>query len=145
MIPLVSLIFLKRSLVFSILLFSSTSLHWSLRKAFLSLLAILWNSTFKWTVWAKLSWTVFLILAGLTQMPAVRYWVCLGLPDPRLPQLAWFSSPWCGLLSSSRMAWSVHMVKASFKVLVILFKLLFKLWLLSWLPVLSFFANSLPP
>ena len=47
--PLVSLIFLKRSLVFPILLFSSISLHWSLRKAFLSLLAILWNSAFKWT------------------------------------------------------------------------------------------------
>ena len=31
----------------SILLFSSISLHWSLRKAFLSLLAILWNSAFK--------------------------------------------------------------------------------------------------
>ena len=41
--PLVSLIFLKRSLVFFILLFSSVSLHWSLRKAFLSLLAIFWN------------------------------------------------------------------------------------------------------
>ena len=45
---LVSLIFLKRSLVFPILLFSSISLHWSLRKAFLSLLAILWNSAFRW-------------------------------------------------------------------------------------------------
>ena len=41
------LIFLKRSLVFPILLFSSISLHWSLRNAFLSLLAILWNSAFK--------------------------------------------------------------------------------------------------
>ena len=47
-VPLVSLIFLKRSLVFPILVFSSVSLHWSLRKAFLSLLAILWNSAFKW-------------------------------------------------------------------------------------------------
>ena len=47
-VPLVSLIFLKRSLVFPILLFSSISLHWSLRKAFLSLLAILWSSIFKW-------------------------------------------------------------------------------------------------
>ena len=47
-VPLVSLIFLKRSLVFPILLFSSISLHWLLRKAFLSLLAILWNSAFKW-------------------------------------------------------------------------------------------------
>ena len=42
-VPLVSLIFLKRSLVFPILLLSSISLHWSLKKAFLSLLAILWN------------------------------------------------------------------------------------------------------
>ena len=47
-VPLVSLIFLKRSLVFPIPLFSSISLHWSLRKAFFSLLAILWNSAFKW-------------------------------------------------------------------------------------------------
>ena len=46
-IPLVSLIFLKWSLVFPTLLFSSISLHWSLNKAFLSLLAILWNSAFK--------------------------------------------------------------------------------------------------
>ena len=46
-IPLVSLIFLKRSLVFPILLFSSISLYWLLRKAFLSLLAILWNSAFR--------------------------------------------------------------------------------------------------
>ena len=34
-IPLVSLIFQKRPLVFPILLFSSISLHWSLRKVFL--------------------------------------------------------------------------------------------------------------
>ena len=46
-IPLVSLIFLKRSLIFRIL-FSSMSLRWSWRKAFLSLLAILWISAFKW-------------------------------------------------------------------------------------------------
>ena len=47
-VPLVSLIFLKRSLVFPILLFSSISLHWSLRKSFLFLLAILWSYAFKW-------------------------------------------------------------------------------------------------
>ena len=46
-VPLVSLIFLKRSLVFPILFFSWISLHWSLKKAFLSLLAILWNSAFR--------------------------------------------------------------------------------------------------
>ena len=43
-----SLIFLKRSLVFPILLFSSISLHCSLRKSSSSLLAILWNSVFRW-------------------------------------------------------------------------------------------------
>ena len=46
--PLVSLIFLKRSLIFPILLFSSISFHWSLKKAFLYLFAILWNSAFRW-------------------------------------------------------------------------------------------------
>ena len=47
-VPLVSLIFVKRSLVFPFLLFSSISLHCSLRKAFFYLLAILWDSAFKW-------------------------------------------------------------------------------------------------
>ena len=42
-VPLVSLIFLKRSLVFPILLFFSISLHWSLGKAFLLLLPIIWK------------------------------------------------------------------------------------------------------
>ena len=46
-VPLVSLVFLKRSLGFPILLFSSISFHWSLRKAFLSLFAILWISAFR--------------------------------------------------------------------------------------------------
>ena len=46
-VPLVSLVFLKRSLVFPTLLFSYISLHWSLRKAFLFLLAIFWNSAFR--------------------------------------------------------------------------------------------------
>ena len=46
-IPLVSLIFLNKYFVFSILLFSSIALHRLLKKAFLSLLAILWNSSFR--------------------------------------------------------------------------------------------------
>ena len=41
------LILLKRSLVFPILFLSSVSLHWLLRKAFLSLLASLWNPAFR--------------------------------------------------------------------------------------------------
>ena len=47
-ISLLSLLFLKRSPFFSIPLFSSISSHWPLRKTFLSLLAILWNSAVKW-------------------------------------------------------------------------------------------------
>ena len=46
---LISPIFLKRSLVFTFLFFSSVSLHCPLKKAFLSLLTILWNSAFSWT------------------------------------------------------------------------------------------------
>ena len=46
-VPLISLIFFKRSLVFSILLFSCISLHWLLgRLSYFSL--ILWNSAFRW-------------------------------------------------------------------------------------------------
>ena len=41
---LASLTFLERSLVFPILLFSSVSWHCSVRRAFLSLFAVLWNS-----------------------------------------------------------------------------------------------------
>ena len=64
-VPLVSLIFLKRSLVFPIILFSSISLHWSLRRAFLSLLAILWNSTFRciYLYFSPLPFTSFLFSA----------------------------------------------------------------------------------
>ena len=47
-VPLIPLIFLKRSLIFPILFFPSISVHYSLRKSFLSLLALLWDSTFKW-------------------------------------------------------------------------------------------------
>ena len=57
-VPLVSLIFLKRSLVFPILLFSSISSHCSLKKAFLALLAIPWNciqmSIFPFLLWVLL-------------------------------------------------------------------------------------------
>ena len=61
-VPLVSSMFLKRSLVIPILLFSSISLHWSLRKAFLSLLVSLWNSAFRWVY---LSFSHFLLASLL--------------------------------------------------------------------------------
>ena len=46
--PLIPPTFLTRSLVFPILWFSSISLHCSFKKAFLSLLAILWDFAFSW-------------------------------------------------------------------------------------------------
>ena len=64
---LVSLIFLKRSPVFPILLFPSISLHWSLRKDFLSLLTILWNSAFKW-VYLSFSPLPFALLRFFSQI-----------------------------------------------------------------------------
>ena len=54
-VPLVSPIFLNRSLVFPILVFSCISLHCSLKKTFSSLLAILWSSAFSWEVYLSLS------------------------------------------------------------------------------------------
>ena len=47
-VPLIPPLFLRRSLFFPILLFPSISLHCSFKKAFLFLLAILWNSAFSW-------------------------------------------------------------------------------------------------
>ena len=47
-VPLLSPVFLKKSLVFPILLCPPISLHCSFKKAFLSLLAILWNSAFSY-------------------------------------------------------------------------------------------------
>ena len=68
-VPLVSPVFLKRSLVFPILLFSSISLHCSLKKAFLSLLAILWNSAFSWVYLSVSPWLSFLFFSQLFVRP----------------------------------------------------------------------------
>ena len=73
-VPLASPFFLKRSLVFPVLLFSSISLHCSLKKVFLSLLGILWNSAFSW-VYLSLSCLPFCFssflsyLKGLLKQP----------------------------------------------------------------------------
>ena len=97
-VPLVSLIFLKRSLVFPIPLFSCISLHWSLRKAFLSLLAILWNSAFisikpklpvamygceSWTNWRRLyAKELKLLNCGVGDNKCLVTQSCLTLCDP---------------------------------------------------------------
>ena len=80
-VPLVFLIFLKRSLVFPIL-YSSISLHWSLRKAFLSLLAILWISAFK-LAYLSFSPLLFASLHFTT--------ICKASPDSHFAFLYFFS------------------------------------------------------
>ena len=80
-IPLVSLIFWKRSLVFPILLFFCISLHWSLREAFLSLLAILWNSAFRWVC---LSFSPLLFTSLLFSA------ICKASPDSRFAFVHFF-------------------------------------------------------
>ena len=42
-IPLITPIFLKRSIIFPLMLFSSSFIHCSLKNAFLSLYTVLWN------------------------------------------------------------------------------------------------------
>ena len=133
-ILLVSLIFLKRSLVFPILLFSSICLHWSLRKAFLSLLAILWNSAFRWM---NLSFSPLPLLLFFSQLfvrplqttilpfcissswgwfwslPPVQGWTCTssltdGVPSPGNLNLQWSCA-------QSRRYWELRHMMAMLK------------------------------
>ena len=117
-VPLVFLIFLKQSLVFPILLFCSISLHWSLRKAFSSLLAILWNSAmvFPMVMYGCESWTVkkaegrklMLLNCGVRE----DSWESLGLQgDPTSPfwrrlALGFLWREWCWSWNSSTLATS---------------------------------------
>ena len=84
-VPLESLIFLKRLLVFPILLFFSISLHFSLKKAFLSLLAVLWNSAFSW---------VYLSLSPLSFTSLLFSAVCKASSDNDFAYCISFSWGW---------------------------------------------------
>ena len=61
----ISAAFSTSSLVFPILLLSSISLHCSVKKIFLSLLSILWNSAFRWV---NLSFSLLLSLLFFSQL-----------------------------------------------------------------------------
>ena len=80
-VPLVSLIFLKRFLVFPILLFSSMSLHWSLRKAFLSVLVIFQNFAFRW---------VYLSFSPLSFNSLLFSAICMATSDNHFAFLHFF-------------------------------------------------------
>ena len=98
-VSLVSLILLKRSLVLPILLFFSISLHCSLRKAFFSLLAILWNSVFRWKYisFSPLSFASLLYSANVKTPQAII-----------LPVCTFFSWGWFWSLPSVQYHYSVH-------------------------------------
>ena len=83
-VPLVSLIFLKRSLAFPTLLFSS-SLPCSLQKAFLSLLGILWSSALCW---------VYLSLSPLPFTSILFSAICKASSDNHFAFLHSFSWGW---------------------------------------------------
>ena len=91
-VHLVSLISLKRSLVFPILLFSSISLHWSLRKAFLSLLVILWNSAFRW-IYVSFSPLPFtsLLYSAICKDSSANHFYCGWFWS--LPPVQWYEPP----------------------------------------------------
>ena len=99
-IPLVSLIFLTRSLDLPVVLFSSISLHWSQRKAFLSLLAILWNAAFKW---------VYLPFSPLPLASFLFSVICKASSENYFAFLHFFFLGMALIISSCRMSWtSVH-------------------------------------
>ena len=83
-----------------ILLFSSISLHWSQRKAFLSLLAILWNSAFKW---------VYLSFSPLPFTSPLFIAICKASSDSHFAFLHFFFLGMVLILVSCIMSWtSVH-------------------------------------
>ena len=99
-VPLVSLIFLKRSVVFHILLFSSISLHWSLREAFLSLLAFVWKSVFKW---------VYLSFSPLPFASLLFSAICKASSDNYFAFLHFFFLGMVLITASYTMSWtSIH-------------------------------------
>ena len=87
-------------LVCPIFLFSSISLHWLLRKAFLFLLAILWNSVFKW---------VYLSFSPLPFTSLFFSPVCKASSDNHFPFLHFFFFEMVLITASCIILWtSVH-------------------------------------
>ena len=99
-VPFVWLMFLKRSQVFPIILLSCISWHWSLRKAFLSLPANLWNVAFKWVIlsFSPLPFTSLLFSA-----------ICKVSSDNHFAFLHFFFLSMVLITASCKMSWtSVH-------------------------------------
>ena len=88
-VPLISPVFLKTSLVFPTLLFSSISLHCLFKKAFLSLLAILWTPVLSWVYlsFSPLPFTSLFFSAIVKPPQETTLPSCVSL------SLGWFWSP----------------------------------------------------
>ena len=93
-VTLVSLIILKRYLVFPILLFSSISLYWSLMKA---LLTSLWNSAFRW---------VYLSFSPLPFTSPLFSAICKAYADSHLAFLHFFFLGMVLITASCTMSWT---------------------------------------
>ena len=94
--------FLEEPRIFPILLFSSIFffLPWSLKKAFLSLLAILWNSAFKW---------VYLSFSPLCFTSLLFTAICKASSDSHFAFLHFFFMGMVLIPVSCTMPWtSVH-------------------------------------
>ena len=76
-VPLVSLIFLKKFQVITNLLSSSISFYCSLKKTFLSVLAIPWNSAFRWAYLFLSPLLSLLLFSNLpVRPPQANFWPC---------------------------------------------------------------------
>ena len=91
----------KQDQQYTILLFSSICLHCYLKKAFLSLLAILWNSAFNW---------VYLSLSPLPFVSLLFSAICKASSDNHFTVLHCF---FCGWL------WSLTTVQCFFGMILI--------------------------
>ena len=89
--PLISPVFLKKSLVFHILLLYSISLDCFLKKVFFSLFTILWNSTFIW---------VYLSLSPLPFTSLLFSTIFKASSDNHFSFLHFFSFGWFWSLSA---------------------------------------------
>ena len=99
--------FLEKFLVFPILLFSSISLHWSLRKAFLSLPAIFWDSAFR-CLYLSFSPSLFtsLLFTAISKAHLTSHSRMSGSRWVITP--SWLSGSWSSLLYSSSV-YSCHL------------------------------------
>ena len=105
---LVSLIFLKTSLVFPILLFSSISLHWSLRKPFLPLLALFGTLHSYW---------VYVSLSPLSFTSLLFSAICKDSSDKYFAFLHFFFLGMVFITASCTMLWTtVHRISGTLSI-----------------------------